>query len=78
MTDTPAPDTPVENAAADAPPRLGRLVFHGPLSERRAGDLVRRLAAGAPRTVLDLGCGWGSCCCGCWRPYRGRGASAWT
>ncbi|MEU5180568.1 class I SAM-dependent methyltransferase [Streptomyces longwoodensis] len=72
MTDTPAPDTPAPDATAtdaasggpsaadaDAPPRLGRLVFHGPLSERRAADLVRRLAAGAPRTVLDLGCGWG-------------------
>lgn len=43
------------------PPRLSRLVFHGPLSEERAGRMVGRLA---PRlaeggTVLDIGCGWG-------------------
>ena len=43
----------------DAPPRLTRLVHHGPLSDARAAGLVRRLAAGAPATVLDIGCGWG-------------------
>ncbi len=43
----------------DAPPRLTRLVHHGPLSDARAAALVRRLAAGAPATVLDVGCGWG-------------------
>jgi SAM-dependent methyltransferase len=45
--------------APDAPPRLTRLTFHGPLSESRADRLVARLAAGAPATVLDIGCGWG-------------------
>ncbi|QES41317.1 SAM-dependent methyltransferase [Streptomyces venezuelae] len=43
----------------DLPPRLTRLTFHGPLSETRAQRIVERLAASAPRTVLDLGCGWG-------------------
>ncbi|MFF3328551.1 SAM-dependent methyltransferase [Streptomyces sp. NPDC002888] len=50
----PAPPTP-----ADGPPRLTRLTFHGPLSEARATELVRRLAAPGPGTVLDIGCGWG-------------------
>ncbi|MGW0532979.1 SAM-dependent methyltransferase [Streptomyces sp. NPDC003032] len=40
-------------------PRLTRLSFHGPLSEARARRIVERLAATGPRTVLDLGCGWG-------------------
>ncbi|MFJ9244446.1 SAM-dependent methyltransferase [Streptomyces sp. NPDC101776] len=44
---------------ADGPPRLTRLTFHGPLSEERATRIVRRLAGAGPRTVLDLGCGWG-------------------
>ncbi|MGX9888904.1 SAM-dependent methyltransferase [Streptomyces sp. NPDC002276] len=49
-----------ENAEpGDGPPRLTRLIFHGPLSEERATRIVRRLAGSAPRTVLDLGCGWG-------------------
>ncbi|MFI2431465.1 SAM-dependent methyltransferase [Streptomyces sp. NPDC018693] len=48
-----------ETALTSAPPRLTRLTFHGPLSEARADAIVRRLAAGAPRTVLDIGCGWG-------------------
>jgi 2-polyprenyl-3-methyl-5-hydroxy-6-metoxy-1,4-benzoquinol methylase len=47
----------------DAPPRLTRLTFHGPLSEDRAARLIRQLADGvgstAPATVLDIGCGWG-------------------
>ncbi|MEV0256653.1 class I SAM-dependent methyltransferase [Streptomyces sp. NPDC050732] len=43
----------------DRPPRLTRLTFHGPLSEGRADRLVERLAAAGPRTVLDIGCGWG-------------------
>ncbi|MFG2634133.1 SAM-dependent methyltransferase [Streptomyces sp. NPDC048362] len=42
----------------DTPPRLSRLVFHGPLSEPRADGMVRRLAATRPRSVLDIGCGW--------------------
>lgn len=44
------------------PPSLGtggRLDFHAPLSAERAGRLVSALAAAAPSTVLDLGCGWG-------------------
>ncbi|CAM5259392.1 Methyltransferase type 12 domain-containing protein OS=Streptomyces glaucescens OX=1907 GN=SGLAU_17605 PE=4 SV=1 [Streptomyces glaucescens] len=59
------PDIPPPGGASSpatptspGPPRLTRLVFHGPLSERRADALVRRLAANAPATVLDLGCGW--------------------
>ncbi|MEU1144114.1 SAM-dependent methyltransferase [Streptomyces sp. NPDC005863] len=47
------------STAADGPPRLTRLAFHGPLSEPRAHRIVDRLAAAGPRTVLDLGCGWG-------------------
>ncbi|WP_405868599.1 class I SAM-dependent methyltransferase [Streptomyces sp. NBC_01515] len=43
----------------DGPPRLTRLAFHNPLSEARAAGIVRRLAGAGPRTVLDLGCGWG-------------------
>ncbi|MFF7178659.1 methyltransferase [Streptomyces sp. NPDC008121] len=45
--------------ANDLPPRLGDLTFHGPLSEARATRLIERLAAPAPATVLDIGCGWG-------------------
>ncbi|MGW1001144.1 SAM-dependent methyltransferase [Streptomyces sp. NPDC002520] len=40
-------------------PRLPRLTFHGPLSEARAAGMVGRLAGNGPRTVLDIGCGWG-------------------
>jgi SAM-dependent methyltransferase len=43
----------------DLPPRLTRLTFHGPLSDARATRLVDRLAGTRPRTVLDIGCGWG-------------------
>lgn len=43
----------------DLPPRLGSLTFHGPLSESRATRMIERLAAAAPATVLDIGCGWG-------------------
>ncbi|MFC7491721.1 MULTISPECIES: SAM-dependent methyltransferase [unclassified Knoellia] len=35
------------------------LTFNAPLSEARADALVGRLAAAAPSTVLDVGCGWG-------------------
>ncbi|MFD8806679.1 SAM-dependent methyltransferase [Streptomyces sp. NPDC059597] len=46
--------------AVEGPPSPHhRLTFHGPLSEPRADALVRRLAATRPRTVLDIGCGWG-------------------
>ncbi len=44
---------------AEIPPRLSRLTFHGPLSEARAARLVSRLTRADPRTVLDIGCGWG-------------------
>ncbi|MGW7380390.1 SAM-dependent methyltransferase [Streptomyces sp. NPDC054794] len=44
---------------ADLPPRLTRLTFHGPLSEARADAMVGRLAQARPRSVLDIGCGWG-------------------
>jgi SAM-dependent methyltransferase len=43
----------------DLPPSLTRLTFHGPLSEARATRLIERLARNNPRTVLDIGCGWG-------------------
>ncbi|MFD9908306.1 SAM-dependent methyltransferase [Streptomyces sp. NPDC059063] len=49
----------------DAPPRLTRLTFHGPLSEARATRIVERTAEPlrtrppGQATVLDLGCGWG-------------------
>ncbi|CAM5518719.1 MULTISPECIES: SAM-dependent methyltransferase [Streptomyces] len=53
-------DTDTHSASISAlPPRLTRLTFHGPLSEARAQGLVRRLAGTDPRTVLDIGCGWG-------------------
>ncbi|WP_081236443.1 SAM-dependent methyltransferase [Streptomyces viridosporus] len=56
MTDPrPRPDAP----STGLPPRLTRLTFHGPLSEARADRMVGRLAGTAPRTVLDIGCGWG-------------------
>ncbi|MCX6466656.1 MAG: class I SAM-dependent methyltransferase [Pseudonocardiales bacterium] len=41
-------------------PRLTRLTHHGPLSDARAAAIVARLAATRPRTVLDVGCGWGA------------------
>ena len=43
----------------EVPPGLTRLTFHGPMSEARAARIVGRLAANSPRTVLDIGCGWG-------------------
>jgi SAM-dependent methyltransferase len=51
--------TDANAAEADLPPGLSRLTFHGPLSEARAARFVARLAASQPRTVLDIGCGWG-------------------
>jgi cyclopropane fatty-acyl-phospholipid synthase-like methyltransferase len=41
------------------PTRLAQATFHGPLSEARAARLVERVTRSAPRTVLDVGCGWG-------------------
>src|SRR5437016_9100289 len=43
----------------ELPPRGTRLTFHGPLSEARAARIVARLTGIGPRTVLDIGCGWG-------------------
>jgi SAM-dependent methyltransferase len=36
-----------------------RLDFNAPLSSARADSIVQELAAGRPRTIQDLGCGWG-------------------
>jgi SAM-dependent methyltransferase len=43
----------------ELPSGLTRLTFHGPLSEDRAARIVARLTGIGPRTVLDIGCGWG-------------------
>ncbi len=43
----------------ELPLSLTRLTFHGPLSEARAARLVARLSRNSPRTVLDIGSGWG-------------------
>jgi cyclopropane fatty-acyl-phospholipid synthase-like methyltransferase len=43
----------------DSPGSYEFLTFNSPLSQARAEALVTRLAAAQPRTVLDLGCGWG-------------------
>ncbi|MFD4557477.1 SAM-dependent methyltransferase [Streptomyces sp. NPDC058469] len=56
---TPATGNTTPTEVDDGPPRLTRLAFHNPLSEARAAGIVRRLAGTGPRTVLDLGCGWG-------------------
>lgn len=45
---------------ADASPGYyAHLTYNAPLSAERASRLVDVLAATRPRTVLDLGCGWG-------------------
>ncbi len=38
---------------------MSQLTFHGPLSQARAVQLTERLTRTGPRTVLDIGCGWG-------------------
>lgn len=46
----------------DASPELGyydALEFNAPLSTARADRLATALAARRPRTILDVGCGWG-------------------
>ncbi|HET6628092.1 MAG TPA: class I SAM-dependent methyltransferase [Nocardioidaceae bacterium] len=43
----------------DGPGYYEHLSFNAPLSDRRAGRIVSRLAASAPSVVLDVGCGWG-------------------
>ncbi len=42
----------------DLEPPYRHLTFMSPLSEARAGRLVRYLADGLEGTVLDIGCGW--------------------
>ncbi len=39
-------------------PAYQDLTFMSPLSNQRAGELVRFLASGLDGTVLDIGCGW--------------------
>jgi len=41
-----------------APGRYAFLDFNAPLSDTRADAIARSLAEAAPRTVLDIGCGW--------------------
>ncbi|WP_204059626.1 SAM-dependent methyltransferase [Microbispora corallina] len=41
------------------PTNRSRLTFHGPLSEERAAGFLARLVATEPKSVLDIGCGWG-------------------
>ena len=43
----------------DLPPLSDELTFLSPLSEERATRLVRFLTEPEPRSVLDVGCGWG-------------------
>ncbi|MFC4563343.1 SAM-dependent methyltransferase [Nocardiopsis mangrovi] len=45
-------ETPVKNT-------YSRLDFNAPMSPERARSLVERVAAVAPATVTDYGCGWG-------------------
>ena len=57
MTET---HTVSSGADVTGPPQgLSQAAFHGPLSQARAARIVARLARGEPRTVLDIGCGWG-------------------
>jgi SAM-dependent methyltransferase len=42
----------------DGPGYYEHLTFNAPLSERRAADIVARLAGRSPSDVLDVGCGW--------------------
>jgi SAM-dependent methyltransferase len=57
MTDSQAPDAEIPDD--DLPATLTRLTFHGPLSEARATRITERLTRTGPRTVLDIGSGWG-------------------
>jgi SAM-dependent methyltransferase len=43
----------------DEPGYYAYLDFNAPLSDERAARLVQVATRGAPRTVLDVGCGWG-------------------
>jgi SAM-dependent methyltransferase len=42
-----------------APTRYAWLAFNAPLAEARAESLAAALAAAAPSSVTDVGCGWG-------------------
>jgi len=44
---------------SDSPGYYEHLTFNAPLSDARADAIVARLAAASPRSVLDVGCGWG-------------------
>jgi SAM-dependent methyltransferase len=57
MTESQTPDAEIPDD--DLPVTLTRLTFHGPLSEARAARITERLTRTEPRTVLDIGCGWG-------------------
>jgi SAM-dependent methyltransferase len=57
MTEAEAAST--DNGDTNPPAGLTQAAFHGPLSETRAARVVARLARNQPRTVLDIGCGWG-------------------
>ena len=41
------------------PERYANVAFNAPLSDARANAIVKRLAASAPGSILDVGCGWG-------------------
>lgn len=43
----------------DGPSFYRYLKFNAPLSGKRADAIAGRLAAGRPREVIDIGCGWG-------------------
>jgi SAM-dependent methyltransferase len=57
MTESETPDAELPDDGV--PALLTRLTFHGPLSEARAARITGRLTRTGPRTVLDIGCGWG-------------------
>lgn len=43
-----------------SPPGYGTyLRFASPLAQTRADQIVKRVAATEPETILDIGCGWG-------------------
>jgi SAM-dependent methyltransferase len=47
------------NHSPPPPERYSLLHFNAPLSSSRADAIARAIAGDEPRTVLDLGCGWG-------------------
>jgi ubiquinone/menaquinone biosynthesis C-methylase UbiE len=52
-------ETTDEMTGGRLPSHRSRLTFHGALSEERAAGFLARLAATEPKSVLDIGCGWG-------------------